>query len=279
MIALNSKLTNDLEEYMRSLKNLRILSREEEHELFKRVQAKDRVAKNTLITHNMRFALKVALQYSTKHLTIPDLLSEASIGLSRAVDEFNPATGLKFISYAVWWIKSYINRAVCDKDNTIRVPANATSDYKKAIKKLKSTKKEDTYDLPSALQKVADVNNMGQLDALIFETERGGTLKDTLVYEEEKFESLETFEMKNAVDDVLSVFTGKESKYKEVFIRVFGLKSGTPETLNDIAVDMGLTRERVRQIKQEAYGIISKRYIKDKLGKESDLEKELKYTR
>lgn len=282
MIAVAKKNTKELEEYMRGFKDLHILSRAEEQDLFRRVRSNDKAARDILISHNMKFALKVALHYNTKHLTIVDLLSEASIGLSKAVDEFDPSTGLKFISYAVWWIKAYINRAISDKDNTIRVPMSAFCNLQKTMKQLKSNKKairDPLQELPPILQKVVDINNMGYLDGPAPGFDTGSTLKDTLIYEEDVFDGLEPFEIKNAVEDILAVFTEKETKLKNVFIRVFGLKSGTPETLGEISFDMGLTRERVRQIKLLAFDIVSKRYIKDKLGKDVDLEKELKYTR
>jgi RNA polymerase primary sigma factor len=265
----------ELEIYMRGLKDLKILTREEEKELFKRIRVGEREARGILIKHNMKFALKVALQYKPRHLTTADLLSEATIGLSIAVDKFDPSTGLKFISYAVWWIRASINRAISDKDNIIRIPSHATNDLKKALKKLKYIE-----DPSSEIKKVIDISNTGTLDEPLSNSKGEETLKDFLVYEEENnFNSLESFEVKAAIEEVLAVFTVKDSKCKDVFTRIFGLKSGTPETLEDIALDMDITRERVRQIKLKAYDIVSKRFIRGKLGRLEDLEQSLKYVR
>lgn len=275
MITRNHKVPGELEIYMRRLKDLKILTREEEKELFKRIKVGEREARDILIKHNMKFALKVALQYKPRHLTTADLLSEATIGLSRAIDEFDPSTGLKFISYAVWWVRSYINRAVSDKDNIIRIPNHAANELKNALKKLKYIE-----DPSPEVQKVIDISNTGKLDDPIPNRGREETLKDFLVYEEENtFKSLESFEVKAAIEEVLAVFTVKDSNCKDVFTRIFGLKSGTPETLEDIALDMDITRERVRQIKLKAYDIVSKRFIRGKLGRLEDLELSLKYAR
>ncbi len=273
MIAV-TKNKSGLEEYMRGFNNLPILSHDEEKSLFKRVRAKDKSARDILITHNMRFALKVALRYSTRHLTVTDLLSEAVLGLSKAIDKFNPDSELKFITYAVWWIKSHIAKAVGEKDYAIKIPKNILMDLQKSMKQYNINSPE----LPQELQRVLDLNNMGYLDSPAPGFD-GIPIKYTLISQEEAFESLEPFEMAEAIEDILGVFTTKENKQKEVFIRILGLKSGTPETLENIAKDFEITSERVRQIKLQAFSIVSRRYIKNKLGREVNLEKELKYTR
>ena len=122
-----------LKRYLEDIRRTAPLSREEEQILFKRAKEGDRIARKKLISANMRFVLKVAIQYRGCPIPLPDLVSEGAMGLVRAIESFEYDRGLKFISYGVWWIKAYITRAINEQGNLIRLPANQHLRVRKAL--------------------------------------------------------------------------------------------------------------------------------------------------
>ena len=122
-----------LKRYLEDIRRTAPLSREEEQILFQRAKEGDKIARKRLISANMRFVLKVAIQYRGCPIPLPDLVSEGAMGLVRAIESFEHTRGLKFISYGVWWIKAYITRAINEQGNLIRLPANQHLRVRKAL--------------------------------------------------------------------------------------------------------------------------------------------------
>jgi RNA polymerase primary sigma factor len=122
-----------LKRYLEDIRKTAPLSREEEQILFQKAKEGDKIARKKLISANMRFVLKVAIQYRGCPIPLPDLVSEGAMGLVRAIESFEHTRGLKFISYGVWWIKAYITRAINEQGNLIRLPANQHLRVRKAL--------------------------------------------------------------------------------------------------------------------------------------------------
>ena len=122
-----------LKRYLEDIRRTAPLSREEEQILFQKAKEGDKIARKKLISANMRFVLKVAIQYRGCPIPLPDLVSEGAMGLVRAIESFEHTRGLKFISYGVWWIKAYITRAINEQGNLIRLPANQHLRVRKAL--------------------------------------------------------------------------------------------------------------------------------------------------
>lgn len=122
-----------LKRYLDDIRKTAPLTREEEQILFQKAKEGDKIARQKLISANMRFVLKVAIQYRGCPIPLPDLVSEGAMGLVRAIESFEHTRGLKFISYGVWWIKAYITRAINEQGNLIRLPANQHLRVRKAL--------------------------------------------------------------------------------------------------------------------------------------------------
>ena len=150
--------TNDisLRRYMEDIRKTTPISREEEQALFRRARRGDNMARERLVKANMRFVLKVALQYRGCPIPLPDLVSEGCLGLIRAVESFDTSRGIKFISYAVWWMKAYITKAINETGSLIRLPANQCLRVRKALKESTQGK-----DLDEDVQRLMQTSGRG----------------------------------------------------------------------------------------------------------------------
>ena len=140
-----------LKRYLDDIRKTAPLTREEEQILFQKAKEGDKIARQKLISANMRFVLKVAIQYRGCPIPLPDLVSEGAMGLVRAIESFEHTRGLKFISYGVWWIKAYITRAINEQGNLIRLPANQHLRVRKALHE-QSRGKEISEDIRELIQ-------------------------------------------------------------------------------------------------------------------------------
>jgi RNA polymerase primary sigma factor len=195
-----------------------------------------------LLVGNLRFVITVAKQYQNQGLDLSDLIAEGNLGLMKAIKNFDWHKDLRFISYAVWWVKQSIIQSLNDNARTIRLPVNVVQDLHKAKKEIAITGKEletKFTSLPSMIDLDMTINDEGDTlvdlianpDALA--PDAGFNTKDML---------------KNKLISLLNVLDDRE---KVIIEDYFGL-SGTPRTLEDIGGDFGLTKERVRQIKERA---------------------------
>jgi RNA polymerase primary sigma factor len=195
-----------------------------------------------LLRGNLRFVITVAKQYQNQGLDLSDLIAEGNLGLMKAIKNFDWSKDLRFISYAVWWVKQSIIQSLNDNARTIRLPVNVVQDLQKAKKEVdQSGKKLD--------DKFAGLPSIINLDMNI--NEEGDTLID-LIENHDALAPDAGFDTKDILKDkLLSLLNILDEREKTIVGDYFGL-TGTPRTLEDIGSDFGLTKERVRQIKEKS---------------------------
>ena len=238
----------EIQYYLKDIRKIKVMTPEREKELAKLIQNgnltdKQRDSINReLLEGNLRFVITVAKQYQNQGLDISDLIAEGNLGLMKAINNFDWSKNLRFISYAVWWVKQSILQSLNDNSRTIRLPVNVVQDLQKAKKEIENNggKLEDRFEnLPSVIDLDMGIN------------EEGDTLIDVIKNEnaempDEVFNSKET--LKEQLFNLLGILDEREKIIVEDY---YGL-SGTPRTLEDIGEDFSLTKERVRQIKEKA---------------------------
>ncbi len=255
---------NLLSTYLKEINTIPLLSREEEYSLAMAAASGDTSAKDKLIRANLRFVVNVAKKYQNQGLPLPDLISEGNIGLMNAVDRFDATKGYHFISYAVWWIRQAILKAICEKSRMIRLPLNRANELvqiDKARKVVLNNRSEE-----AELKEIADLLRMDEdhvrdivnisremvsLDSPVFADRDSSSLGDFL--EDTQYDQPEKLAIENSlrddIDEVLSTLTDKEA---EVIRYRFGLNGYKAMSLKEIGDLFNLTKERIRQIEKKA---------------------------
>ncbi len=255
---------NILSTYLKEINAIPLLTREEEYEYAEAAAKGDAKARDKLVKANLRFVVNVAKKYQNQGLPLMDLISEGNIGLMNAVERFDVTKGYHFISYAVWWIRQAILKAVCEKSRMIRLPLNRANELvqiDKARKVVHGNRSEE-----SELREIAGLLNMSQdhvrdivnisrdmvsLDSPISVDRDASSLGDFL--EDDQYKQPEDFvieaNLRSDIDEVLSSLSGKEA---EVIRYRFGLNGYKAMSLKEIGDQFGLTKERIRQIEKKA---------------------------
>jgi len=248
--------------YLQEIGKVPLLTREEEVELAKRIQRGDEKAREKMALANLRLVVSIAKRYKGLGLPLLDLIQEGNIGLMKAVEKFDWTKGYKFSTYATWWIRQAISRALADKSRTIRIPAHIIE----AIRKLYKVEEEyvQEHGVPPSLEELAE-----RLDLPLEEVERvkkaaqytsslerpvgedGDALEDFIGNEEapsparEAFSALQKEELLRALDRL-------EYRERRILELRYGLYDNRTRTLEDVGKEFNISRERVRQIEKEA---------------------------
>lgn len=249
--------------YLREIKNTPLLTAEEEVTLANRIKKGDGRARHKMIRANLRLVINIAKRYSYMGVPIMDLIEEGNLGLMKAVEKFNPKKGYRFSTYAAWWIKQYITRAIANQGKTIRVPIymlellmkfKKISDVfnNKLNRKPKLSELSKKMQLP--IKKVQELNQIvAKISSLNAPVGNEGSAEFMELIEDEKIETawdeLTSYLMQEKINELLAKMTPRE---KKILTLRFGLKNGVTHTLNETAKNFGITRERVRQIETAA---------------------------
>lgn len=255
---------NVLSMYLREINRIPLLSREEENEYARRAAAGDKQAKDILAKSNLRFVVNVAKKYQNQGLPLADLIAEGNVGLLNAIEHYDVNKGYHFISYAVWWIRQAILKAICEKSRMIRLPLNRANELVQIDKARRLFEGELSEDreirevaefLDMDPEHVKDIITISRdlisLDAPVYD-ERNSTTVGELI-ENENHESPETSAIhSNLRDDINKVLATLSAKEREIIEYRFGLNGKRPMSLKEIGDRMHLTKERIRQIEKAA---------------------------
>ena len=252
-----------LDQYLRDISAYPLIDREEEVRLAQRIRVNDPEALDKLVRSNLRFVVSVAKKYQNQGVALADLINEGNLGLIRAAHKFDETKGIKFISYAVWWIRQAILQALAEQSRIVRVPLNRAGTLhrigKRANALLQELGREPTVEeiaegMDISEEEVAKTLSISQahlsLDAPLTPGE-DNKLLDYLPDNLNPTPDEQTFEkaLTEAIEDSLSSLKEREAKILRLY---FGLDGEEPMTLEQIGSLLGITRERVRQIKEKA---------------------------
>ena len=262
-LAAEYSLDDPVRMYLKEIGQVKLLSAEEEVELAKRVSEGDQEAKNKLTEANLRLVVSIAKKYSGRGLHILDLIQEGNTGLIRAVDKFDWTKGNKFSTYATWWIRQAITRAIADQARTIRVPVHmvevinkATRCNRKLVQELgrEPTMEEIAAELNLPVEKIIEANRTAA-DTLRLDTPVGDE-EDTSIgsfVEDERTpgpaDATSNALLAEALKEILGTLTEREA---DVLRMRFGMYDGRTHTLEEVGQIFGVTRERIRQIENKA---------------------------
>ncbi len=256
--------------YLREIGKIPLLNAEQELELAKKVVAGDKDAKDKMAEANMRLVVSIAKRYVGRGLDLLDLIQEGNTGLLRAVEKFDPDKGFKFSTYATWWIRQAITRAIADQARTIRIPVHMVETINKLLRTQRRLTQElnrepTNEEIAAAMEidvdKVEHIMKIKQdissLDASVRDDEEDSVLgdfiedEDTISPEESATNQL----LKEHVKDMLGALTEREQKILKLR---FGLEDGKSHTLEEVGQEFNVTRERIRQIEAKALAKLRK---------------------
>ena len=258
--------------YLREIGKIPLLTAEEEQDLAQRIVKGDKKAKDKMVESNMRLVVSIAKRYGGRGLDFLDLIQEGNTGLLRAVEKFDPDKGFKFSTYATWWVRQAITRAIADQARTIRIPVHMVETINKVLRttrKLTSelnrepTNEEIAKELDMDVDKIDYVMRIKQdiasLDASIG---REGDDEDSVLgdfVEDEERDSPEESAANQILKEQLSEIIATLSSREQKIIRLrFGIGGGRPHTLEEVGNEFDVTRERIRQIEAKALSKLRK---------------------
>jgi RNA polymerase primary sigma factor len=264
--------------YLQMIKDQPLLTHLEEIDLVKKAKRGNRNARRTLTNCNLKLVVNIAKHYSRYSLSLMDLIAEGNIGLMRAIDKFDTRRGFRFSTYAAWWIRQAITRAIIDQGKTIRIPVYMSefiSKYKKAVEAMRQkhnrepSRGEVAKKLKLPVEKVAEIElwiqRKSSLDAPVGDDGvsqladfiEGSNFADTSSNVDKIFN-------KERIEHLLDSLSPRERRVLDLR---FGITNGRPHTLAEVAKELSVSRERVRQIEKEALKKVQK-YAIDEQKKE-----------
>ena len=258
--------------YLREIGKIPLLTPEEEADLAQRIVKGDKKAKDKMVESNMRLVVSIAKRYGGRGLDFLDLIQEGNTGLLRAVEKFDPDKGFKFSTYATWWVRQAITRAIADQARTIRIPVHMVETINKVLRTTRKlttelnrepTNEEIAKELDMEPEKIDYVMRIKQdIASLDASVGREGDDEDSVLgdfVEDEERDSPEDSAanqiLKEQLAEVIATLTDREQK----IIRLrFGIGGGRPHTLEEVGNEFAVTRERIRQIEAKALSKLRK---------------------
>ena len=261
-------MTNDeniLSMYLKDINKVSLLSREEETDLALKAKAGDKAAKDKIVSANLRFVVNVAKKYQNHGLDLPDLISEGNIGLLTAVERFDVSKGYHFISYAVWWIRQAILKAICEKSRAIRLPLNRANElvqieHARKLMTGDKTEEQEFAEVARMLkmdkQHVREMVNISRdmisLDAQVASSDNDRTSVSDFI-EDERYDNPDEEAISNAMKrDIGKVLNTLKPNEAKVLSLRYGLNGTRPMSLKEVGDTCNLTKERIRQIEKHA---------------------------
>lgn len=274
--------------YLQEIGKTPLLKPSEEVELAALIKQGDQRARDRMIKANLRLVVKIANDYSTFGLPLLDLISEGNIGLIKAVERFDPQKGGKLSTYAAWWIKQSIKRALANQSKTIRLPVHlvdkiarmrrVTAELEEELGR-QPTDEEIAYMMDMPVNKVAHLKSVSvkpaSLDAPIGDED--GTEFGDLIGDENSINPLDNLQSKNRINDLMTLLDEMEPREAEILRLRYGLSGDKPMTLEDVGELFGITRERVRQLQNMALNRIRKALLaKEKQRSHDEIREEIR---
>ncbi len=275
-----SNFDSSLSYYLSEISKIPLLTREEENDLALRVKDGDSEAKKKLISANLRFVVAIAKKYRNYGIPLPDLINEGNIGLIIAIDKFDVTMGNHFISYAVWWIRQSILKAVCEKSRMIRLPLNRANELVK-ISRTKKVLEARTNDDVSAEDIAKELNyDVSMVEKLIEVSKEMVSLDNTYVnsngvkdsanmidlIKDDRTPSIDDILEKDSLkEDITSVLSTLSNKEKDIIECRYGLNGRRPMSLKEIGKRYSLTKERIRQIEKKTISRLRQNSVSNKL--------------
>ncbi len=255
--------TPSLDKYLQEIGRVELITPEDEVLLARRIKSGDSDALAKLVKANLRFVVSVAKQYQNQGMSLPDLINEGNLGLMKAAQRFDETRGFKFISYAVWWIRQAILQALAEQARIVRLPVNKIGSINKINRAF--ARLEQEFEREPSSQELADLLEMAPEEVKEALKTNGRTISmDAPISSEEDNTMYDVMQSPDApspdknlineslafeIERALSTLSPRESKVLKLY---FGIKMKHPYTLEEIGEELGLTRERVRQIKEKA---------------------------
>jgi RNA polymerase primary sigma factor len=252
-----------LDQYLRDISVFPLITREQEVELAKKIREDDQEALDTLVRSNLRFVVSVAKKYQNQGVSLSDLINEGNLGLIRAAHKFDETKGIKFISYAVWWIRQAILQALAEQSRIVRVPLNRAGTLHRIGKRAsallqelgrEATHAEIAYGTDLTEEEVAKTMAISQIHLSLDQPMTPGEdnrLLDYLPDTTNQTPDEETFD-KALTESIHQALSGLKEREAKILRLYFGLDAAEPMTLEEIGAVLNITRERVRQIKEKA---------------------------
>ncbi len=262
--SITNRESQSIEKYLQEIGKVDLLTAEQEVDLAKKIKQGDQEALETLVSANLRFVVSVAKQYQNNSLSLNDLINEGNLGLVKAAQRFDETRGFKFISYAVWWIRQSIIQALAEQSRLVRLPLNKVGSLSKINKAF--THLEQQYEREPSPEELSEMLELSSeeikttikvssrhisVNAPFVDGENNSlldVLEDTVLDRTDR-EMNYHYSLQVETEKTLSTLTERERDVVKLF---FGISVQNPLTLEDIGDQLGLTRERVRQIKDKA---------------------------
>ena len=266
--------------YLRDLRKLSTMSEEEEKELAARISRGDHDARRKMIESNLRLVVKIARKYASAGVSVLDLIEEGNIGLIRAVEKFDLSRNCRFSTYATWWIRQSIERALLNYSRIVRLPVHVSSRLRKISRVMHDyIEREGREPTEQELERDTDIP-AGFIRNLMFIVTRTHSIEALLDEEEsltmEDFlpdlsvgEPLSAFEQTKRIEYIASWLDTLRDDEKRVIILRYGLDGAEPQTLESIGKLVGVTRERIRQIERKAIVKLQKIVKRNNIGRET----------